>query len=93
MALQEADRLVHDLLIIVHLVAGSTDTGLEDGAGVVIPFQASVWLVPVYAPAKVTRVDITDEPLFITVHLVAHKVHLTRKSGEVALHSQVVSVG
>ena len=85
--------LVHDFLVKIQLVAAAARTGLEDGARIVIPLQASVWLVPVDSPAKVGRVDVAGQTLLVAVQLVTDKVHLAGQGGVVALGAEVMGVG
>lgn len=89
---QEPLGFEHDLLVIVKLVAPDAHSGLENGAGVVVPLETGVWLVPVHAPAEIAGVDVTGETLLVAMQLVADEVHLSRQSGLVALEAQVVCI-
>lgn len=84
--------LIHDFFIVIKLVAATAWAGLENRAGVVVPFEAVVRFIPIDSPAKVTRVDVAGETLFVSMELVTHKVHLTCQSSMVALATKVVSV-
>lgn len=84
--------LEHDLLVEIQLIAAGAGTGLENGAGVVVPLKASVRLVPIDSPAEVGRVDVTGKTLLIAVKLVTNKVHLASQGRVVAHAAKVVRV-
>lgn len=92
MVLEKSNRLEHDFVVVIHLVASSTNTRLKDRAGVVVPLKTSIRLVPVDAPAKISRINVTGKPLLIAVQLVAHKVHLPCQGSDIAIEAQVVRV-
>jgi len=85
--------LVHDLLIVVQLVAPHTGAGLLDTARVVVPLQALVGLLPVHGPAVVARVDVAGQAALVAMQLLADEVHLAGQGGLVAGGAQVVGVG
>jgi hypothetical protein len=84
--------LEHHLFVIVELIAAATRPGLQDRAGVVVPLQAVLWLIPVDSPPEISRINVTGQALLIAMKLVADKVHLTSKGSVVALGSQVVGI-
>lgn len=90
---QEALRFEHDFLVVVELVAADADSSLKNGAGVVVPFETGVWLVPVHAPTEIAGVDVTGETLLVAVQLIANEVHLACEGGLVSCKTEVVRVG
>ena len=86
------DVLVHDLLVVVQLVAPDAGAGLLDAARVVVPLQPLVRVLPVDGPAVVPRVDVAGQAALVAMQLVADEVHLAGQRGLVAGGAQVVGV-
>ena len=92
MVVQELLGLVHDLFVVVELIAANTWACLKDGGAVVVPFEASIWLVPIHGPAEICRIDVCCESVLVAVQLVADEVHFAAQNAFIAGLAQVVGV-
>lgn len=48
--IEVACRFEHDLFVKVKLVGADARASLENGRGIVVPFEASLWIIPVDGP-------------------------------------------
>lgn len=93
MIIKELFTLIHNLLIIIQLITPHTASGLQNRTSIMIPLQPPLRLIPINHPSIIPRVDITSQPLLVTVKLLAYEVHFSGENGLVVETAQVVGVG